>query len=245
MAGTGHSLRWCVPGARSIGHCEGSRGFRLRPSGRTDRQLPALLYFSGFLAIAVASMISGFSGVYLEMLLKEANAQSLWVGNLQMTVVSIPFTYFAAYAEVLKDEWEAGRMESSSKITACSSVSMPSSGSQPSATASEASRWRPASSAQTISPRSGRCGTKSVFRTSHRLSRLFSPPSPRCCSFNFRRRFSSGWEQALLLLPFFSTPHFNDVLVLTRGIKAIVVVNCWNRKYEDRLDFQGYESERE
>lgn len=45
----------------------------------------------GFLAILIACCLSGFAGVYFEKILKNTSHVSLWIRNIQLSVVAIPF----------------------------------------------------------------------------------------------------------------------------------------------------------
>lgn len=44
----------------------------------------------GFLAILIACCLSGFAGVYFEKILKNSTSVSLWIRNIQLSVVAIP-----------------------------------------------------------------------------------------------------------------------------------------------------------
>ena len=46
----------------------------------------------GFIAVAVASILSGFAGVYFERILKTSDT-SLWVRNVQMCLLGIPIAF--------------------------------------------------------------------------------------------------------------------------------------------------------
>ncbi|XP_075677296.1 UDP-N-acetylglucosamine transporter-like [Dermatophagoides pteronyssinus] len=48
----------------------------------------------GLFAIIVSSLSSGFSGVYFEKLIKVSKAQSLWIRNLQLALLSCMFSSF-------------------------------------------------------------------------------------------------------------------------------------------------------
>lgn len=51
---------------------------------------------AGFVAVLIASCLSGFAGVYFELLLKGGNS-SIWVRNIQMGLSSIPLSVLSAY----------------------------------------------------------------------------------------------------------------------------------------------------
>lgn len=51
----------------------------------------------GFLAILIACCLSGFAGVYFERILKSSNHVSLWIRNIQLSVLSIPFGLFQVF----------------------------------------------------------------------------------------------------------------------------------------------------
>lgn len=48
----------------------------------------------GLFAIIISSLSSGFSGVYFEKLIKVSKAQSLWIRNLQLALLSCMFSSF-------------------------------------------------------------------------------------------------------------------------------------------------------
>lgn len=45
----------------------------------------------GFLAILIACALSGFAGVYFEKILKSTSEVSLWIRNIQLSAIAIPF----------------------------------------------------------------------------------------------------------------------------------------------------------
>lgn len=45
----------------------------------------------GFLAILSACVLSGFAGVYFEKILKNSSHVSLWIRNIQLAAIAIPF----------------------------------------------------------------------------------------------------------------------------------------------------------
>lgn len=47
--------------------------------------------FIGLIAIIASSLSSGFSGVYFEKLIKQNKSQSLWIRNLQLSILSCLF----------------------------------------------------------------------------------------------------------------------------------------------------------
>lgn len=51
----------------------------------------------GFLAILAACCLSGFAGVYFEKILKSTSEVSLWIRNLQLTAISIPFGFIQVF----------------------------------------------------------------------------------------------------------------------------------------------------
>jgi UDP-sugar transporter A1/2/3 len=53
----------------------------------THEQRPLL----GFLAILMACCLSGFAGVYFEKILKNSSDVSLWLRNIQLSAIAIPF----------------------------------------------------------------------------------------------------------------------------------------------------------
>ena len=52
----------------------------------------------GFLAILSACFLSGFAGVYFEMILKGSNEVSLWVRNIQLASFAVPFGFIQVFA---------------------------------------------------------------------------------------------------------------------------------------------------
>lgn len=56
----------------------------------TDAQTPHDKPMLGFVAILVACCLSGFAGVYFEKILKGSAQVSLWIRNIQLSVVAIP-----------------------------------------------------------------------------------------------------------------------------------------------------------
>ncbi|CAD6191892.1 unnamed protein product [Caenorhabditis auriculariae] len=53
----------------------------------------------GFTAVVIACCLSGFAGIYFEKILKGAAPVSLWMRNVQMSVFSIPASFFAIYMQ--------------------------------------------------------------------------------------------------------------------------------------------------
>lgn len=51
----------------------------------------------GFLAILIACFLSGFAGVYFEKILKNTSHISLWIRNIQLSSLSIPFGLFQVF----------------------------------------------------------------------------------------------------------------------------------------------------
>jgi UDP-sugar transporter A1/2/3 len=45
----------------------------------------------GFFAIVIACALSGFAGVYFEKILKSSSEVSLWIRNIQLSAIAIPF----------------------------------------------------------------------------------------------------------------------------------------------------------
>lgn len=58
------------------------------PSGRHDSHQSPI---TGFLAIVAACFLSGFAGVYFEKILKGSKDVSLWIRNIQLASIAIPF----------------------------------------------------------------------------------------------------------------------------------------------------------
>lgn len=58
-----------------------------KPRDTTHEQRPLL----GFLAILMACCLSGFAGVYFEKILKNTADVSLWLRNIQLAAIAIPF----------------------------------------------------------------------------------------------------------------------------------------------------------
>jgi len=53
---------------------------------KEDEQDPVV----GFTAVCIASVLSGFAGVYFERILKESSPVSIWTRNVQMSIFAIP-----------------------------------------------------------------------------------------------------------------------------------------------------------
>jgi UDP-sugar transporter A1/2/3 len=60
---------------------------------------------AGFLAVAVACVLSGIAGVYFEMVLKRSSSASLWLRNIQLSVASLAIALFGTLAR----DWPAIR----------------------------------------------------------------------------------------------------------------------------------------
>lgn len=51
----------------------------------------------GFIAILIACCLSGFAGVYFEKILKNSSHISLWIRNIQLSSLSVPFGLFQVF----------------------------------------------------------------------------------------------------------------------------------------------------
>lgn len=58
-----------------------------KPSDTSHEQNPLI----GFFAILIACVLSGFAGVYFEKILKSTTEVSLWIRNIQLSAIAIPF----------------------------------------------------------------------------------------------------------------------------------------------------------
>jgi UDP-sugar transporter A1/2/3 len=58
--------------------------------------------FLGLAAVTVASILSGFAGIYFEKILKGSAPVSLWMRNVQMSVFALPSSLIASF---IQDGW--------------------------------------------------------------------------------------------------------------------------------------------
>ena len=54
---------------------------------------------TGISAVVVACVLSGFSGVYFEKILKSTDDVSVWMRNIQLAVLSVPIAYLAVQVQ--------------------------------------------------------------------------------------------------------------------------------------------------
>lgn len=63
---------------------------------------------TGFLAILCACFLSGFAGVYFEMILKGSSEVSLWIRNIQLASFAVPFGLIQVFVTDYADVSEKG-----------------------------------------------------------------------------------------------------------------------------------------
>ncbi|KAH7646341.1 UDP-N-acetylglucosamine transporter [Dermatophagoides farinae] len=62
----------------------------------------------GFMAILTACVLSGFAGVYFEKILKNSSNISLWIRNIQLSAIAIPFGLIQVFITDLETIRESG-----------------------------------------------------------------------------------------------------------------------------------------
>ena len=60
----------------------------------------------GLLCVVVACVLSGFSGIYFEKILKTSDL-SLWMKNIQLAVLSVPISAFTMLVSGKRSVWHA------------------------------------------------------------------------------------------------------------------------------------------
>uniref|UniRef100_A0A158RC74 UDP-galactose transporter n=1 Tax=Thelazia callipaeda TaxID=103827 RepID=A0A158RC74_THECL len=67
-----------------------------------EKQVKSEIPFLGFIAAAVACILSGFAGIYFEKILKSNAPISIWMRNVQMGVFGVPSSLIASILKVIK-----------------------------------------------------------------------------------------------------------------------------------------------
>lgn len=65
-----------------------------------ERSHTLIIKLSGFSAVLVASLLSGFAGIYFEKILKGSAPVSVWMRNVQMAIFAIPSSLLASLVQV-------------------------------------------------------------------------------------------------------------------------------------------------
>lgn len=60
---------------------------------QSQEQNPTL----GFFAVLMACVLSGFAGVYFEKILKSSSDVSLWIRNIQLSAIAVPFGFIQVF----------------------------------------------------------------------------------------------------------------------------------------------------